>query len=107
MKTNHSFMPMRRLLMLLVLIGTFALADRAGQAAPSNTTALQDAIAPADTGDVLALPADPIIEEPLRPLLPEGLTLPLDASRRCGSMPLFLLPIGLLLMQAMRPSYFR
>ena len=107
MKTNHSIMSMRRLLMLLVLIATFALADRAGEAAPLNTTALQGAIAPADAGDVLALPADPVIEEPLRPLLPEGLTLPLDASVRCGSMPLFLLPIGLLLMQAMRPSYFR
>ncbi len=107
MKTNHSFMPTRRLLILLVLIGTIALADRAGQAAPSNTTVLQGTIAPADTGDVLALPADPVIEEPLRALLPEGVTLPHDASVRCGSMPLFLLPMGLLLMQAMRPSYFR
>ncbi len=108
MKSYHPMIPLRRLLALMALIGGLVAADQVAEAAPpQNTTARQDTTTALDAGDGNPIPADPVIEEPLRPLLPAGQTLPFDAPRRCGSMPLFLLPVGLLFMQAMRLSFFR
>lgn len=105
MIARSSILSPRRLFALLTFIGALVVCNQAGEAAGSTATARQDVTVASDSGDALLAPADPVIEEPLRPLFPGGRMFAPDAQNRCGSVPLFLLPVGLLLMQAMRVTF--
>lgn len=105
MIAHSSILSRRRLLAFFAFSGALMVCNQAGEAAGSGTTARQDVTISLDSGDAVLAPTDPVIEEPLRPLFPEGQMSVPDVQNRCGSVPLFLLPVGLLLMQAMRVTF--
>ncbi len=102
MMAHSSIFSRRRLLALFTFIGALVACNQAGEAAGSTATARRNLTVASDSGDALLAPTDPVIEEPLRPLFPGGQMFAPDVQNRCGSVPLFLLPVGLLLMSAMR-----
>ncbi len=105
MIAHSSILSQRRLLAWFAFVAALMVCNQAGEAAGPKATARQDVAVGLDSGGAVLAPADPVIEEPLRPLFPDGQMSAHDVPNRCGSVPLFLLPVGLLLMQVMRVTF--
>lgn len=71
---------------LLTFIGGLTSSGQLGQAYPLDTAVRQEVNAAEHGGVPVSAPADPVMEEPLRPLYPAGAALPPDGTPRCGSM---------------------
>ncbi len=91
----------RYLVVLFVLGAGLAVFSSAADASPSDRPVRQSAADAVGDLGTSTVPVDPIIEEPLRPLLPESRVLEPTDFTQCGSLGGFMLPGGLLLMQGM------
>lgn len=93
-----------KLIVLLAAFGGLAPPACAVESPALSAVLRRDVDTVGDTIDSSPGPVDPVIEEPLRPLLPEGQMLSPEPTR-CGSMTPWILSAGLLLLRATRCQF--
>lgn len=91
-------------LSILVIVGIAICGSQARSSQDGRGQLIDGSVATHDDGlaSEPSIPVDPIVEEPIRPLYPQGADPSLSSPRDCGPLDVLILPAGLLVLVSLR-----